>query len=891
MGRGRYLAISALFLFSGAAGLILQLIWARRLALVFGSTVHSTSTTASAFLLGLGVGAYLAGRYLTRRPNLLGIFGLLELGVGASGLAVTWLIPQIVPLAVQLTRTHPDEAVFGGLRFAIVFVMLIVPCTLMGATLPVLTHFLVSQEGLFGPILARLYTVNTLGGAIGVMLADFALVGRLGVFQTAVVAALFDMAVGLLALLASSRFPGPAEQPDESPSGRVPLSLSLLLFVIGFCGLALEILWTRLLVFVNGTDIHAFSLVLAVFLVGLVGGGFLAGRYLRARSEERVLAALLVALGWLSLASLLTVAFMRNLSLALIGMLGIDGSRVVVNALLVLPCALVLGALFPLINSALYRQLQSAGPAVGQAYVWNTAGNMLGSLMAGFVLIPLLGLQRSLLLVALLAGIAGLCWQRRPALWAAVIALAFTSLLLPGDYLLRQLYARDYPNILYHAEDHLSSVALVKQWSELELDSNPNLIVDGFTMMHNDLRSKRYATMLGLVPCTLHPEPREVLVICLGLANTLSAVTRNPRTERVDCVELSPKVNEAIRLLPYARETLESDKVKVHLGDGRNYLLTTDRLYDVITAEPPPPRNAGIVSLYSREYYQLCRSRLKPGGLVAHWLPIGLMTRFQARATLRAFQDVFPYTYLFQGEDLHIVMLGSDRALDLLSVDLPGEAWLEELGLAPGALFAAAYLRGPEEVRRYVANTPPLTDDHPYLQYDLGLEEPDWEFFFSGSLPSELWTPETRKAQVALRTLPLVVWTRSGNPLLDRLVQLEAARAVLKGFPDNAYFRMTTRTSEQHQAHYQGLPGADGAYNRARVAFSTGDFPTALREIDSLKVPDNPELALFLQLFRALVLTEAGRLEEAAALYQAASSPDPRLDGYIKSKRGSSKAP
>lgn len=882
MRRRFYLAICALFLFSGAAGLILQLIWARRLALVFGSTIHSTATTAATFLLGLGVGAFLSSRYLTRRGQLLRTFGLLEIGVGLSSVLVTWLIPRIIPAVVALTRSHSDELSFGLMRFAMVFALLIIPCTLMGATLPVLTHHFVHSHETFGPVLARLYTINTLGGALGVMLADFALVGRIGVWNTALVAAVFDVTVGLLALLTSRRAPPAPEVVAEGASPRIPTILALLLFAVGFCGLALEIIWTRLLVFVNGTDIHAFSLVLATFLIGLVLGSFLLGTYLERRTALPVSACLLT-LGWLSLISLLVANQMGPLSKRLLPVLGVDGSRVVVNALMILPSATVLGMLFPLVNAALFRHFKEAGRTVGQAYVWNTAGTLLGSLLAGFALIPWLGLQGSLIAISLLAAAVGVAYRPTLASGLVLAALAVVSFALPRDFLLRTLYAGDYSHLMYHAEDHLSSVALVGQWSDLEQERNPNLIVDGYTMMHNDLRSKRYASMLALAPCVLQERPEDVLVICLGLANTVAAAVHYAGTARVDVVELSPKVPEAVRHLEYARAALDSPKVRVTVADGRNYLLTTDRLYDVITAEPPPPRNAGIVNLYSREYYELCRQRLKPGGLVAHWLPIGLMTRFQARTTLRAFSDVFPYTYLFQGEDLHVCMVGSLQPLDLRSELLRERLganleWLEPLGLDE-ELFLAAYLRGPEEVRAYVADTPPLTDDRPYLQYDLSFDEPDWSFFFGGP-----GLPGGEKARAALRQLPTLAWMRSGSPTLDRLVQLEAARAALRDFPDNVYFLTAARCTEPYRAQ-AAQAGPSGGFSRARIAFSLGDLAGATRELDALaELARDSESALFIQLFRALVLAEQGKTAEAAALYRASTSPDPRLQQYIETQ-------
>ncbi len=884
--------VCVLFFCSGASGLVLQVVWARRLALVFGTTVQAAATVSGAFLLGLGLGAWLVGRTLSGAARLLGWFGILELVVGVSGLAVTVSIPHVTPVAVWLAGGIPGPYV-AALRFAAIFALLITPCTAMGATLPVLTHFLTRRyPNRFGMILGLLYAINTLGGAVGVLATDFLLVANLGVVEAASLASAFDCAVGITALLLA-RSTLPVERDCDEPPGKpaaLPWTVLCPLIASGFCGLALEIIWTRMMVFFNGADIYAYALVLGTYLLGLVVGSLIFSRSGDLAHPEAWTAILFGLLAWASLLSLPAAGLARSLSASPAAYAGPlqEAQRLMIDALVILPATVVLGAMFPLLSSLLFRFLGQAGASVGRAYLWNTLGSLCGALGAGFVIIPRLGLQGSLHLVCGAAAVTSLLClaavrsgRVRIAVAGGTVLLGAALLLIPSTLLVSVLQGKDYQNLLYHGEDAAGAVALVRQWNGWEVDFNDNLKTDGTLMMANDIRSKRYATLLAVAPAMLHDSPRHVLVICLGLANTLTAAVNMKQTDQVTCVELCPKVAEAIRMLPYAAATLQSTKVTLHYDDGRNFLLSRSQQFDIITAEPPPPHNAGSINLYSREYFELCRSRLKPGGLLSHWLPIGQLSSFESRGILRAFQEVFPHTYLWEGADYHLCLLGSLVPLKLDSSRLrarfaSNREWLRPVGLEDPDFFLATCLRGPDEIRRYVSGVSPLTDNHPYVQNFRGGEPSDVNFFFGGSGPEQILgtvpTPATREGRAALRDLRHMLFGSSHDPYRDRLIQNELAREVTRRVPDNAYLLASTRSSDRHLAWFshrsvQRSRNGEDLYEVARIHYVRG------RDMEALAWLQRSRRALQAQGAEQKVLDFVGQFEQKIRAGRGTSPP------------------
>ncbi|MCA9796230.1 MAG: fused MFS/spermidine synthase, partial [Candidatus Eremiobacteraeota bacterium] len=636
-----------------------------------------------------------------------------------------------------------------------------------------------------------------------------------------------------------------------------------------------------MLVFFNGADVFAFSTTLAVYLFGLVVGSLIVSRWTCHEHDAERLGWALVALAGLGYAGLFSAPWVEGARAHLQAFsLGKQWLSLFSSGLVVVPGAVALGLIFPLAARHLRRAFADAGATVGNAYLINTLGSVSGALLAGFVLLPGLGLQRSLTLASLITSLVG-CWvlSRQSQRWRAGIALvafggavAFT----PTNFLARSLFEKGDTRILFQADDHYGSIAIVDEWDSNLKVRHENLVVDGFNMAGNSLAAKRYTVGLSAIPLVLHPQPKDVLVVCLGMGNTLSTALQYDQTERVDCVELSRQVARGLRVLPQGQKALSDPKLRLIIGDGRNHLLNTSRRYDVISAEPPPPTHAGIVNLYSREYYELCRDRLKPGGLAVQWLPVFQLSPFEAKTIIKAFLEVFPEAYLWEASELQLILVGSSTPLDKDFARLKRQVEANRQLLAPTGwdeplLFPATLLGTPEMLREYTREVPALTDDWPSIQYSHGGYIPDLRFyFFSGRPPVDYFTgldvdDDERLAQVrrALLAFHIYEFGSTVDPELSTLERHDLMGQAFETFPNDPYLQARTLSSDAirswlERAAVESPTAAENYYNLARIHLLNNRYSKALDAIDAALATDSPHHQ-FYQLYRGLCLFRLGR--------------------------------
>jgi spermidine synthase len=874
------LLVALLFACSGCAGLIFEVLWTRQFSLVLGSTVQSAALIAGTFLFLLGLGGRLGSR-LSRRGKGLAVYAALEAVAALSGAIVTWLLPQTAQWTAHL---GDNQLVLVVARCLLAVGLLGIPCLAMGASLPVLCSWLMERNPhLYLRNLSRLYSINTLGAVAGVLLADWVLIQRWGLFRSGLMAAGLDAFVAIVALLVG-RASLPAT-PQQSRPERVVFSRFsrefLLLAGLGLAGALLQLVWTRSLILFQGSDLRAFSSCLATYLAGLTVGGALASWMRPAwTAHNRALTGALLGVALASLASFLLLGWSLRAP-----------SPWMATLLTIGPGALAMGAAFPLASEALHRRWADSAEVAGWTVMINTLGSLLGSLLTGFVLLPFLGLQFSMVLSVLVAAVlAGLSasqtWGR---LAAATLAAASVVLWVryPSDYLKTVVYPQPNYRFLFWGEGNYGSVALVEESDAYLEEKRELLMVDGFNMMGSGLQGRRYATAIGALPVLLQPRPEKALVICFGLAHTVTAVLDLEDTRSVDCVELSPTVVEATSRLPRCERALQNPKMHLKIGDGRHHLLTTKERYNLVVAEPPPPQLAGVVNLYSREYYQLCRSRLQPGGMVVQWLPIFQLSQRDGRVIIRAFQDVFPNSYLVEGSfEGQLLLLGTDAPLRINYADFvarasKAQALLTATGWDSPADLLASFLAGPERLREYAGNTPPLTDDWPILQYDEDVS-PDYPELvhkdFPAQIPIDFPGPaqqaefeRVREAQKAARTY--LYPGGSASPLAG----YQAMRRALQVEPDSRYFQQMSLCHdgfrERLRQRCEGpKPTPEAFANLARILYFRGDLTGALTRLEqSARLKSTP----FLDGFRTLLYWEMGQQEQARRTFQQGSS---RLD-------------
>ncbi len=732
--------VGALFFLSGVTALVGEVVWARMLGLVLGNSVWAASAVVTAWMGGMALGAWLGGRVASRVRAHLRWYGLAEAGIGAFFALSEPLQRLLLGLGARLLGEDLGVDPAGGIavRLALAVAVLAVPTVLMGLTLPLLVERL-HGLGLTARV-GHLYGLNTLGGAAGVFLAAYLLLPWLGERGSLAAAALTCAAVAVSAVALEGWVPRGVPSTPAFSSARLRGYLALVA-AMGAGALAAELLWVRVLVLHLGSSVYAFAAVLAVYLVGLALGS-LAVRRLGSRLGSPGPA---LAVAQLGIAGLVVIqlpllggfgdalAWPATVIRIPLGFASVQALLVAVVSLYLLPVAVLFGACFPLAVAA-DPKARSDGGHAGAIAAANTLGAILGALGAPFLLVPALGVQRSLLVVAALHLGVGLA-LRPPARFARVAAAAVVLaggglwVGLPRDWVLRQAsVVEDASSELLSLSESVSATVAVKRylagpapWTSLELN--------GMNVAGTSRSLLAVQQLQGNLPLLQLAQPRRVLHVGFGSGGTCWAVSRHPVTA-IDVVEIAPEVLEsAARWLgDINRGVLSDPRVRVVINDGRNFLLATDHRYDAILSDSIHPRHAGNSTLYTLEYFQLCRSRLEPGGVVSMWLPLYSLDTESYLRILSAFHRVFPRTavwYDISTVNENTVVTGS-AAPGPLRVDWPRmaepavAASLAAAGVGSPDDLAALLLLGPAEVARLVAGTPALIDDLPYVEYVSG---------------------------------------------------------------------------------------------------------------------------------------------------------------------------
>jgi spermidine synthase len=755
--RQRSLVLLCFFL-SGAAGLIYQVAWAKSLALIFGSTVYAVTTILAVFLGGLALGSDWIGRWCERRENPLRLYALLELGIAALGAISLLNLAGVRALYVHAFPFIGDSiALRGAFRLFAAAIVLFPPTFLMGGTFPVLVRGLAAQDFVLRARVSRIYWVNTFGAVVGALAAGFWLLPIVGGRFTILAAATLNLLVGFIVF--QMRGEKTAAIEANSTHTKVPeagKSRKLLLAafaLVGATAMAYEIAWTRLLAIMFGSSTYAFTVMLGTFLGGIALGSalfeFWANRRLptlRGFEATQTLTALAGLLFLFLLPHLpdVVVAILRATENSFRGLLL---AQVIASGLAMLSATIVFGFNFPLVVSLLTepRAAGSSGEsaAVGRAYAANTAGAIAGALLAGFWLLPLLGGFRLvaiaaavnlLLAFALAVGrkISWLSFGIKLGVAATLVAIVTSGALYNrtlatyGAALYYPMHAKgvslqemaETNDVLFAADGPNATVAAIQSEDYLALR------LDGKVDASNlDTRTQ---LLLGHLPVFFYPHPRRILVIGFGSGMTLAALAHYPDIERLDCVEIEPRVIRAAAYLEKLNGgVLRDPRVHIILDDARDFLSTTRERYDVISSEPSNPWMAGIANLYTSEFYREARSRLAPGGLFVQWVQGYSLEPADLRMVFRTFATEFPRVTLWRGEVADYLLLGQSSGTAPFSLDRLQRLWslpslqtdFKKLGLQSPEGLLAYHLLDDADVRRFSQGAAFNSDDLTHLEF------------------------------------------------------------------------------------------------------------------------------------------------------------------------------
>lgn len=770
-------AVLPLFVISGAAGLIYEVAWTRSFGVVFGNTVLAVSTVLTAFMLGLAVGSWLFGRIADRTSGPLRLYAILELAVGAYAFAFPSILAATDPLYMWLFRSyHPGFYGLSLVRFVLAIVLLLLPTALMGGTLPVLSKLWAdapkqkSKQAAVGQSVGLLYAVNTFGAVAGTFLCGYFLLRILGVGNTIYLAAAANILIGLLALVLSSfvscqradevtdvparkprtrkaakpeaAAPGPAVTEASSIRRTVVL---LAVGMAGFCALALEVLWTRVLVFVLGTSAYAFACMLTSFIFGLALGSFLCTRMLLPRLKSPMLALgivlLLIALSVVGSIPLLSMLwhidhiFTEDVPVA--GFWRETITHFLDAFVVLLVPAVLMGMVFPIAVKICARSWNAAGRRIGDVYASNTVGCVAGSFIAGFVLVPYLGLRDSFLLIiavqfVLAAVVIWFAEKRRPAATVlaaltAIAAIAAGLIYIPRDVFLRTMNTYHYPSKIIYIEDDATGTVTVHDLP----DGDRLIAVDGVNVAGVDLMLRTTQKLQAYAPLLVHAKPRKVLQIGFGSGET-AGVGLAFGVEQYNIAEICPAVFDAGRFFEdINRGSYKDPRLHKIIMDGKNFVKLTDRKFDVIMNDSTYPGTTGSSALYTYDHFLQCREHLKPGGVLSCWLPLDLRPE-DFQIILRSFQAVMPHSSLWMVNNClnkHAVLMATldpmriDFARVKGLVDRPDlSADLEVINIHSVYDFLDCFVVGEEGLRKMAGAGPLNTDDKPALEFGAAIK-------------------------------------------------------------------------------------------------------------------------------------------------------------------------
>ncbi len=739
----RFPLVLLCFLFSGFAALLYETAWTREFAFVFGTSELAVVSVLAAYMGGLAAGAGVAARLAprVRRPVL--VYGLLELAIAVSALAVPSAIRAATALHALFFGGLPAPPAAGQLTSALFyllcsFVILLVPTGLMGATLPLLARQAVRRDEEIGRRVGLLYAVNTAGAVLGTSCAAFVLLPAIGLRSTVYVGAAVNALVfALAALLArgAGEVAPASEAPAAAAGGARAAGASWILPLVMLSGVAsfsYEVLWTRLLGHVLGGSVYAFATMLASFLTGIALGSAVASRL--ASTGER--AGRGFALAQLGVAALSLAAFSAIEEIpALARSIGAGGTgslaaNAAISVLVLLPGAVCIGATFPFAVRRLARDSAAASAASAHVYAWNTVGAIVGAIAAGFWLLPNLGFEGTVAGAAALnlaIAIACACFSRpidRRLLAVAVAGLVALAVFLPSTpwVLLRTspISPRSaVGEVAYSRVGRSASVLLVDDGRNFWLTTNG---LPEASISRGDLESPgRYleTRWLGLLPILANPDASSLLMIGLGGAKALEAVPSTVAS--VGVIELEEEVVQANQSVGSLRglDPLADPRVQIYVNDARGALALTSARFDTITSQPSHPWTAGASHLYTREFFSLVRDHLAPGGVFVQWIGLGFVDGPLLQTLVATLLDVFPSVRLYQPTPGAVLFLASDG-------DLPMDALVAQaLAAAPADFIryglrvpedvAAACVLGPDGARAFAAGAPINTDDHNLL--------------------------------------------------------------------------------------------------------------------------------------------------------------------------------
>lgn len=735
---------SIIFFISGASALIFESIWFHQAGLNLGNSVWASSIVLASFMAGLAIGSAIIAIIGDKIHFPLRFYVCMEITIAVFGVLTILLFSKSIPFlkpVYSLLATTPAFLNFS--RSVIAFSFMLIPTIAMGITLPLLVKALYKHMPNFGQILGLLYGWNTLGALTGVLLNELFLIKYFGIWGAGLFAGSLNITAAFSVLFLARRESAilPSTQTVTLDPLRYINSLNQPVigsFMAGAILLALEVVWFRVLLLFFNSHSWNFAIMLATVLAGISLGGLFASKWSKRNSEFHHYLFYMFLLN-----GLFVVLLYGNFILVLKILQQFRTDRFILLAAIYLmfPVSFVSGVIFTMLVKSFHSSALSESRAASILAMSNTTGAMLGTLIAGFILIPDIGTEKAFFLLALVYGMTAFVFKR-----SAVKLLLFKRIdaakALGVFFVMALLFfpfgsmENSYSNIsseLYRTKEDEKRVVWREgltetiQYIRKDIGTRPyyyRLLTNNYSMSTTSLMAKRYMKFFVYWPVALLDAPKKALLICFGSGSTAKALTDTKSLEEIDIVDTSKDILELSNVIyPDPKDNPTKDKrVNLHVEDGRFYLQTSEKKYDIITAEPPPPSFNGVVNLYTQEYFHLIHSRLETGGIATYWLPVYQLRPSDSKAVIKAFCNEFADCSLWAGGGLEWMLAGTKNINKPVSVERFRQQWedrvvgseLRKVGFTNPEQFGASFIADGPRLQEWVASSKPLVDNFPH---------------------------------------------------------------------------------------------------------------------------------------------------------------------------------
>jgi spermidine synthase len=693
MNKNTVLLLITLFITSFSS-LLYEVVWTRQLSHIFGTTAFATTAVLSVFMAGLALGAFYGGRYIENVNKKFQFLALLEIAIGITCLATVFLTNIMSgPYLFLYSLFGSVQYLFYLSLFVLSGLILIIPTFLIGATFPTVVKLYNDENKNIGNSVGITYFFDTFGGALGALITGFFLVVIYGFLHTSIIASILNILIGILLFI--SYWDTEQKTSEHKEKAIIHDKLILFLFFLsGFAALMFEVIWSRYIALVYGASIHSFSIVLFSFLLGIGIGGIITAKYLY-KIKEKVLLFAIVEL-CIGLFGIFLVILFPGLEKLFLNIFFSSSSYASFNFLLIILCsitiaipAILMGTTLPILSSIYISE--NVGKEIGILYSINSMGGIFGAYIAGFIIIPALGLETASFIAGAIYLIIAIIFLYRFAghidqkimqktylicFTLVTVTLFIVAIFHQSDYIFRGVYyhgtRQSTPTGIFETGVEKTSELVFKEYSAYGVvtvfrswDKN-NIWLKNSGKTDASLGDMLTQGLLAHAPLALHKNPRTVLDIGMGGGFSMASILSYNSVDSLDVVEIDPIVVKACAtvLAPYNNYALNDTRTNIIVADGRNYVASTDKMYDVIISEPPNIWVSGVSSLFTTEFYHAAKAHLKKDGIFSQWFPKYEMSNDDYLTALKTIQSAFPFLYEFDlGGD--IIIIASVKKIDV----------------------------------------------------------------------------------------------------------------------------------------------------------------------------------------------------------------------------------